>query len=82
MCDLPMKQSRRLTRAQPFSCAGCEPVLMLGRRSSLLLTITKKQGWAKGTGRPKAQSVPPNWTLESLTLGHLLERSAATCLLQ
>ena len=45
-------------RAQAFSCAGCEPVLMLGWRSSLLLILTKKQGWAKGRGRPKAQSAP------------------------
>lgn len=31
---------------------------MLGWRSSLLLGVTKKQGWAKGRGRPKAQSAP------------------------
>lgn len=31
---------------------------MLGWRSSLLLRVTKKQGWAKGRRRPKAQSPP------------------------
>lgn len=31
---------------------------MLGCRSSLLLRETKKQGWAKERGRPKAQSAP------------------------
>lgn len=31
---------------------------MPGCRSSLLLIVTKKQGWAKGRGRPKAQSAP------------------------
>lgn len=41
-----------------FSCAGCAPVHLLGWRSSLLLIATKKQGWAKGRGRPKAQSAP------------------------
>lgn len=31
---------------------------MLGWRSSLLLIATRKQGWAKGRGRPKAQRAP------------------------
>lgn len=31
---------------------------MLGWRSSLLLIVTKKQGWAKGRGRQKAPSAP------------------------
>ena len=31
---------------------------MLRWRSSLLLIVNKKQGWAKGRGRPKAQSAP------------------------
>lgn len=80
MCDLPMKQSSCPTRAQPFSCASCEPVLMLGWRSSLLLRVTKKSGLGKGkreTKGPECSHQIGSWKVWHG--GIYYSRSAATC---